>query len=196
MPPLLWCFMVGVGSEQGGPAAGKGPEAASNDATPWYAIWTSSHCEQLVHDQLTAKGFELFLPKTSGGERRGRRKAADKPLFPGYLFVHAAIGKASYIDIMKARGVVRILGDRWDALAAIPHEEIDAVRRVSQTDLIVVAYPHLSHGDRVRITSGPLTGVSGIYLRRRSSTGLLVISIDLLQRSVAVEVSAELVEAN
>jgi transcription antitermination factor NusG len=172
----------------------RGPEAASTDATPWYAIWTSSHCEQPVNDQLAAKGFELFLPKTSAGERRGGRKTADKPLFPGYLFVHAAIDKNSYVDIIKARGVVRILGDRWDALAAIPHEEIDAIRRVIETGQIVVAHPHLTHGDRVRITSGPLAGMSGIYLRHVLSKGLLVLSIDLLQRSVAVEVPAALVE--
>jgi transcription antitermination factor NusG len=183
--------MLAVRSGQDEPAAGKGPKAA----TPWYAIWTNSHCEQRVNDQLAVKGFEIFFPKVSAGMRRGGRTAADKPLFPGYLFVHAAIDKSSYIDIIKARGVVRILGDRWDALDAVPHEEIDAVRRVIETGQIVVAHPHLTHGDRVRIMSGPLAGVSGIYLRHMPARGLLVVSIDLLQRSVAVAVSAALVEA-
>jgi transcription antitermination factor NusG len=190
--------MLAVAAGRDQPVDGKGPKAASmqEPSAPWYAIWTNSHCEQLGHDQLAAKGFELFFPKTcaANGARAGRR-AVQRPLFPGYLFVQRDMDKTSYIEIVKARGVVRVLGERWDALAPIPHEEIDAIRRVIAAGSPVLEHPHLTCGDRARITSGPLAGVSGIFLRSKPSKGLLVLSIDLLRRSVALEVPATLVQA-
>src|SRR4051794_18419316 len=81
--------MLAVAAGHDQPVDGKGPKAAPVHAsTPWYAIWTNSHCEQLVSDQLAVKGFELFFPKTQVTNRgHGSRRAAERPLFPGYLFV-------------------------------------------------------------------------------------------------------------
>ena len=188
--------MLAAAAGQDQPVDGKGPKAAPvQTSIPWYAIWTNSHCEQLVNDQLAGKGFELFFPKTHVPDtRRGGRRTLQRPLFPGYLFVQRHMDKTSYIEIVKARGVVRVLGERWDALTPIPHDEIDAIRRVIETGTTVMEHPHLTRGDRARITSGPLAGVSGIFLRSKPSKGLLVLSIDLLQRSVALEVAAALVE--
>ena len=90
------------------------------DDARWFALWTNSHCEQLVCDQLAAKGFETFLPTVGEWSRRGGvRRVIPRPMFPGYLFVRHAIEKRSYVEIMKARGLVRILGERWDRLSAI-----------------------------------------------------------------------------
>jgi len=186
--------MSAVASGRENPVDGKGPKAAQTQApAPWYAIWTHSHCEQLVTDQLCAKGFELFFPRAPR-PASGSRRQTERPLFPGYVFVHHALDKLSYVEVIKARGVVRVLGERWDALAAIPAEEIEAVQRALALGTAVVEHPHLLHGDRVRIAAGPLAGVSGIYLRDKPSKGLLVLSIQLLQRSVAVEVPHSLVE--
>ena len=176
---------------------GRSPEVSDSvDGAAWYAIWTRSHCEQLVCDQLAAKQFDVFLPKAATWARRASaRRQVRLPLFPGYLFVHLAIDRATHVEILKARGVVRVLGDRWDRLATIPDAQIDALQHVLRADLPVFPHPHLSAGDRVRITGGALEGLEGIFLRGRPSKGLLVLSINLLQRSIAVEVDCTLVAA-
>src|SRR5437762_13442686 len=103
--------------------------------TPWFVLWTRSHCEQLVHDQLAANGFSVFLPTIKTWSRRKEvRRAIALPMFPGYVFVHHAIDKASYVMVKKTRGLVRILGDRWDRLAPVPNMEIEASRRVASGD--------------------------------------------------------------
>lgn len=161
----------------------------------WYAIWTRSHCEQLVSDQLEAKGFDVFLPKSSvWSTRRGVRRQNDVPLFPGYLFVHHAIDKHSHVEIIKARGVVRVLGERWDRLEPIAEDVMAGVQRVTQAGGPVESRPLVQAGERVRVTAGPFQGLRGIFVRERSTKGFFVLNIDLLQRSVAVEVDSALVE--
>ena len=160
----------------------------------WFALWTHSHCEQLVHDQLVAKGFESFLPTIRTWSRRaGARRLIPLPMFPSYLFVHRAMDKRSYIEILKSRGLVRILGERWDQLTAVADTEIEALRRIQNTELAVTPHPYLREGQRVRINHGPLAGVEGLLMRSRPNRGLLVISVDLLRQSVAVEVDCTLV---
>lgn len=168
----------------------------STRPAPWHAIWTRSHCEQMVRDQLGAKGFDLFLPKARVWSRRsGTRRCVDAPLFPGYVFVHHELDKASHVEVLKARGVVRVLGGRWDRLTPIPDGEIEAIQCVVGAGQPVFAHAHLSSGDRVRIRSGPFEGVEGIFLRSREDRGLFVVSINMLQRSVAVEIDGTLVGA-
>jgi transcription antitermination factor NusG len=116
-------------------------------------------------------------------------------MFPGYLFLHHAIDKASYLAVCQATGLVRVLGERWDQLAVVPDGEIEAIQRVLRARLAVLPHPYLRHGQRVRITAGPLVDVEGILVRSKPNRGLLVVSIDMLQRSVAVEVDCTLVEA-
>ncbi len=162
----------------------------------WHALWTRSNCEKLVHDQLTANGFEAFLPVVNVWSRRGGlRHLTHVPLFPGYLFLRHAMDKTSYIAVRKARGLVAVLGERWDRLAAVPDREIEAVQRLLDARLPAVAHPYLREGQRVRITRGPLADVEGILLQIKPNKGLLVVSVNLLQRSVAVEVDCTLVAA-
>lgn len=162
----------------------------------WYVLWTCSHCEQRVHDQLAAKGLHLFLPKMDVWSRRGGiRHVMRTPMFPGYLFLHHAMDRTSYIEVRKARGLVRILGERGDRLAVLPDGEIEAIQTVLRARLPVLPHPYLREGQRVRITRGPLGGVEGVLVRIKPNKGMLVLSIDLLQRSVAVEVDCTLVAA-
>lgn len=173
----------------------EGGEALAIDDPRWFALWTNSHCEQLVRDQLTAKGFETFLPTVGEWSRRGGvRRVIPRPMFPGYLFVRDAMEKRSYVEIMKARGLVRILGERWDRLSPIGDGEIEAIQRIGNSGLAVAPYPYLREGQRVRIAEGPLAGVEGILVRNRPKQGLLVLSVDLLQRSVAVEIECDAVD--
>jgi transcriptional antiterminator NusG len=157
----------------------------------WYALYTRSHCEQLVYEQLAARGFSVFLPKLDVWSRRGGvHHRVSIPMFPSYLFLHHLMDKLGFIDVSKARGLVRILGERWDRLSVVPETEIDAIQRVLQAELPVAPHAYLHEGQRVRITHGPLTGVEGILVQSKLNKGLLVLSIDLLRRSVAVEVDA------
>jgi transcriptional antiterminator NusG len=158
-------------------------------ARKWYALWTKSHCEKLVFDQLAAKGFQVFLPKIEAWSRRGGvRHHIPVPMFPGYLFLHHAMELNSYFEVLKTRELVRILGDGRDRLAVVPNGEIEAIQKVVQADLPALPYPYLREGQRVQITKGPLAGVEGILVHTKPNKGLLVLSIELFQRSVAVEV--------
>jgi transcription termination/antitermination protein NusG len=161
----------------------------------WHVLWTRSHCEQLVHDQLAGKKFDLFLPKFEAWTRRaGTRSLSGTPLFPGYLFLRHALDKESYIEVRKARGLVSILGDGWDRPASLPELEIDAIRRMVGAKVPAAAHPYLREGWRVRVTRGSLAGLEGILVQLKMKQGLLVLSLNLLQRSVAVEVDCTAVE--
>lgn len=158
-------------------------------AEAWYAIWTRSHYERLVLDQLSAKGFSAFLPEMGVWSRRtGQMHVVRVPMFPGYLFVRDSMDKQSYIEMLKVRGIVRILEDGWKRLTPIPDEQVEAVERVHQAGVPVLPHVALAQGDRVRVTEGPLAGVEGIFVQDQAHRGRLVVSIGLLGRGVAVEV--------
>jgi len=171
----------------------KGGEALADDR--WHVLWTRSHCEQLVNDQLVARGFEVFLPRIDAWSRRaGPGRQLSVPLFPGYLFLRHAMDKASYIAVRQSRGLVAILGEGWDRLAAVPDREIEAIRTVLTSGAPALPHPFLREGQWVRITHGPLAEIEGILTQIKTNKGLLVLSIHLLQRSVAVEVDCACVE--
>jgi transcription antitermination factor NusG len=162
----------------------------------WHALYTRSHCEQLVCDQLAAKGFSMFLPKIDvWSQRAGKRHLISVPMFPGYLFLQHAIDKSSYIDVRKARGLVRILGESWDKPSIVPDAEIEAIQTTLRASIPVMPHPYLREGQRVRITQGSLRGVEGILIQSKPAKGLLILSVDLLQRSIAVEIDCRMVTA-
>lgn len=168
--------------------------AAPPARTPaWYVLWTRSNSERLVADQLAAKGFTIFLPTLDVWTRRGaERRVTRVPMFPGYVFLHHALDKWSDVEVRKARGLVTILGDAWDRRAVVPPAEVDGLRRVGEARLPAVAHAWVREGQRVRIVRGPLADVEGILLRTKPGKGLLVLSIELLHRSIAVEVDCTL----
>jgi transcription termination/antitermination protein NusG len=164
-------------------------EKTPSKSARWHALWTRSHCERLVWDQLTAKGFHVFLPTVDVWSRRaGVRHRIHIPMFPGYLFLRHALEKASYIEVRKTRGLVCVLGEQWDSLAVVPDCEIEAIQAVRQARIPVFPHAYLRDGQRVRITRGPLADVEGMLVRQDPRKGLLVLSVELLRRSVAVEV--------
>src|SRR5215471_21756351 len=100
----------GADGTKGGEALTKIPEESAERA--WRVIWTRSNCEQLVYDQLAPKGFDLFLPTAEAWSRRGRVRVHGRvPLFRGYLFLRHGVDKASYLEVCRARGLVRLLGE-------------------------------------------------------------------------------------
>lgn len=165
------------------------PQDACFHATNWHVLWTRSHCEQLVLQQLSGKGFETFLPTMGAwSTRAGQRHHVERPMFPGYLFVRGLTDKRRHIEVRKARGLVQVLGPSWDRPAVVPEQELAAIQKVTQSGLETFATPFLQQGRRVRVVFGPLKGVEGTLLRSNAHTGLLVLSITLLQRSVAAHV--------
>jgi transcriptional antiterminator NusG len=165
------------------------------EAPGWFAIWTHSQCESLVEDLLRRKRFEVVVPRVHvPSRRRDRRLILSQPLFPGYVFVHATPTRQACIDVAGTDGVVRMIGERWDLPSPISEEEIDSVRRIIQCGERVGAVPWIRVGDRVRITAGPLGGLEGYVQEQKAGRATFVVSLDLLQRSVGVEVAAELVE--
>jgi len=178
-----------VGHERGCKPKGAKPIDCAQGKPEWYAAWTRSHCERAVAQQLSARGFETFVPEIATWSRRGGwAHLIQAPMFPGYLFVRTAIDKQRYVEMLKARGLVRLLGDGWDRLAPVPATEIDAIQRVVDARVPATAHPHLSLGDRVIVVAGPLAGVEGIFVQDQPHKGRLVLSVALLGRSVAVEI--------
>jgi transcription termination/antitermination protein NusG len=162
----------------------------------WHALYTRSHCEQLVCDQLAVKGFRVFLPKIDvWSHRAGKRHLISVPMFPSYLFLQHALDKNSYLNVRKARGLVRILGESWDKPSIVPDGEIEAIHTILSTSIPIMAHPYLREGQRVRITEGSLQGVEGILIQSKPAKGLLILSIELLQRSIAVEIACSMVTA-
>jgi len=166
----------------------------TSPSAKWHVLWTRSHSEQMVYDQLAAKGFQLFLPRVDTWARRnGTRYRTSVPMFPGYVFVHHVMDKDGYIEVRKTTGLVKVLGEQWDRLAIVPDREIEAIQKIHQSQMPALPHPYLREGQRVRITGGLLADVEGILLRTKANKGLLIVSVDLLQRSVAVEVDCTLV---
>ena len=174
----------------------RGEALLSAEATEaWYAVWLRSNYEHAVNRHLTAKGFRPFLPEVRAWSRRvGPRRAISTPMFPGYLFVRATLDKERYIDLLKVQGVVRVLEDGWTRLTPVPDAEIDAIRQIAEAGVDVFPCAHLRGGERVRVLEGPLAGIEGVFVYDRPSKGRLVVSVDMLGRSIAVEMHSADVE--
>ena len=161
---------------------------------PWYVIHTRGRHEAKVEGLLGQKGLETFLPRvTLPSRRRDRRLLIDIPLFPGYLFVQADIDQLTYLNIIRVAGVVRILGVNGQ-LTPVPQETIDAIHAMILSGRPYHPHRFLTRGAWVRITEGPLAGISGIIVARREKKRKLVVSVELFRRSVAVELEDDAVE--
>jgi transcriptional antiterminator NusG len=162
----------------------------------WYALYARSRCEQLVATELAAKSFRVFLPKRATWSRRaGRQHLISLPVFPSYLCLHHAMDKLSSMEARNARGLMRVLGERWDRLEGIPNAAIEAIQRLVAARSPIFPSPYIKESQRVRITHGPLAGTEGILVHSKATTGLLVLSVELLQRSVAIEIDGSMVMA-
>ncbi|NPU84873.1 MAG: UpxY family transcription antiterminator [Syntrophaceae bacterium] len=156
---------------------------------PWYAIHTRSRHEDKVCLGLTQKAVHAFLPKMEvWSKRKDRRKKIPVPMFPGYLFAETAeMDNRIRLDILKTSGVVRILGrPNSQEPIPVPDETIDAIQRlvVSRVEIQQIQYPKV--GERACIIDGPFQGIEGIVLKADYQQELFVVSIELLQRSVAI----------
>lgn len=157
------------------------------DPTPqWYAIQTRPRHEKRVAEQLTSKAFDAFLPihRCRHRWRNGVLAELELPLFPCYLFGRAPAHER--LRLLQVPGIIGIAASTAHP-TAIPDRDIEDLRLAIST-FGVEPHPFLNVGDRVRIVAGPLIGMEGI-LSRRKQLCRLILTIETIMRSVAVEVS-------
>ncbi len=163
----------------------------SKQALALFALYTRFRHEKAVYRQISEKGFEAFLPLYTAAHRwKDRVKQLVLPLFPNYVFVRMNLEQRG--TVLSTTGVydfVRLCG----VPAPVHEDEIKAVRRVVEQGLSAEPHPFLRAGDRVRVKSGPLEGLEGILVRKKNFYRL-VLSVELLAKSIAVEVDVADVE--
>jgi transcription antitermination factor NusG len=162
-----------------------------HDDSAWGVIYTRHQHEKAVAEMLSAKGFEVFLPLYDSQRRwKDRKIFLSLPLFPCYLFVRGGLDRR--LQVLTTPGVHMILCKGEDP-AIVPEEEIQAIRKAVEGHYRVEPHPFLKCGEKVRVKQGALAGVEGILVRKKNLYRL-VLSVDLMARSVAVEIDASDVE--
>jgi transcription antitermination factor NusG len=163
----------------------------SQESTPWWALYTRYQREKMVAETLTNKRFEVFLPLYASVRRwTDRQKTLFLPIFPGYVFVRGGLDRR--LEIVTTPGVQTILF-YGEQIAAISETEIHNIRRMIEGPYRVEPHPYLKCGEKVRITRGSLKGIEGVLVRKKNLYRM-VLSMDLLHQSVAVEIDAGDVE--
>ncbi len=152
----------------------------------WYAAYVCSKHEKRVAQELKRRTIEYYLPLYEKPSRRkDRRVLLELPLFPGYVFVRLPLNER--LKLLTTPGVVRLVGFQ-DRPLPLPDDEIERLRH-GLTSLLAEPYPFLTAGRRARIVQGALAGLEGVLLRRKGRYRF-VISLDLIQRSICVDVDA------
>ena len=157
--------------------------AATGEAR-WYAAYTCANHEKRVADQFAGRNVEHFLPQYESVRRwKDRNVRLQLPLFPGYLFVH--LGTQERLRVLQVPGVVRLVGFHG-CPTPLAEEEINRIREFLGQGWRAKPHPYLVAGRRAHVVRGPLTGMEGIVVRRKTRSRL-VLSFDLIQRSMAIE---------
>jgi transcription antitermination factor NusG len=153
----------------------------------WYAVHTRARHEKTVAHKLNRRGLSTFLPLTTEVHRwSDRNKKVQVPLFPCYIFAKLAPTNEDRVYVLQEEGVFRIVGPRGEG-SPIPDEQITTIQHVVANHVPVFPYPILQLGQRVRIRSGAMAGVEGV-LASRNGNRSLVLSIDAIQRSIALQI--------
>lgn len=151
----------------------------------WYAVQTCANHEKRVRQQLDVRVVETYLPLYESLRHwKDRRVRLELPLFPGYLFVRLPL--CDRLRVLRTPSVVRLVEFGGQA-AALPDQEIETLRRGLTRERGIEPCPYLKVGRRVRVRGGPLQGLEGILVYKKNRSRF-VISVDLIMRSVAVEI--------
>jgi transcription antitermination factor NusG len=157
----------------------------------WRALYTRHQHEKTVGHILSSKGFEVFLPLYSAVHRwKDRNKQLWLPLFPCYIFFKGGLERQ--LDILTTPGVYSVVAGS-SRFAVIPEEEINRVRQTVENSTRVEPHPFLKSGERVRVMSGPLLGIEGILIRKKGQFRL-VVSVEMLGKSIAAELDVSTIE--
>ncbi len=162
-------------------------EALERPGDSWWAVYTRHQHEKTVASMLTTKGFEVFLPVYETVRRwKDRNKLLILPLFPCYVFLRG--GWDRKLQVVTTPGIHSILC-HGEKVALIPEPEMEAIRAAVDGRMRMEPHPYLKSGDRVRVVRGAMSGVEGILVRKKNLCRL-VISVQMLAQSVAVEIDA------
>jgi transcriptional antiterminator NusG len=173
---------------------GRNSSEVSGAPTPvsWFALQVRGRQEFNISENLGSNGYEWFLPLYKSSKRWSDRiKQVDSPLFPGYVFCR--FNPLDRLPILKVPGVIQIVGFNRQ-LVAVDDDEIRAIQALVASGIPNHPCPYLEVGDKVRIESGPLRGLEGLLVEFQGNHQL-VLSVTLLQRSVAVKIDAASVTA-
>jgi len=166
---------------------------AAENTECWYAVQTRARHEKAVASRLCDKGVTTFYPTVTEIHRwSDRKKKVEVPLFNCYLFVKVLPTNEDRQAILRVDSVLGFAGDQRMG-TPIPEEQIDAVRILVDERLPYSCHPFLKTGQRVRVRSGSLDGVEGVLLGRRGDRKL-IISVDAMQRSLAIQIDGYDVE--
>jgi transcription termination/antitermination protein NusG len=158
----------------------------------WYAVYTASCQEKRVAQHLSTREIDHFLPVSRNPRRwkNGCTVVCEQPLFPGYLFVK--IQRTDRVKVLELPGVHSIVGNGREP-TPLPGDEIETLRQ--GIDLLnAEPCPFLNVGEKAKVIRGPLQGMTGIIVRKKSGLRL-ILSLDLIMKSVSVEVDAADLEA-
>ena len=159
----------------------------------WYAVWIKSRQERVAAARLAYFGISTYLPLQS--ELRlwsDRQQSIEMPLFPGYLFVRVDLKSGNKLRVLQTPGVVGIVGNGSEPVP-IPDEQIDSVRTAILCGAKSSTQAFLEEGESVRVVRGALAGIEGSFVRFGSRSHL-IITIEMIQRSVEVSISERDVE--
>lgn len=159
----------------------------------WYAVYVRSRHESKVHALLQSKGIEVFLPVVEKLRQwKDRKKRVLFPLFHGYLFVKLPDDRMCFINVLNTHGVVKILGDS-SGYQPVPEEQVASIYKMVHSQIAIDEHPYLKEGQKVKIIDGPLSGVQGILVSKNKEHHV-VVSVDILQKGVAVKVDIHDIE--
>ena len=157
----------------------------------WYALYTVVRHEKVVNTTLEKKNIDSFLPMRKVVNRwKDRKKEIQIPLFPGYLFIHAT--RDEIYTSLNTRSVVRVLGNS-NGPTSIPNLQIEELKKILENDMVFNTHSLITLGKEVIVKQGPLEGFKGKVIEKRGSYKL-ILSLDLIKRSVLVEIDIEDVE--
>jgi len=159
----------------------------------WYAIHTRARHEKIVDQRLRGQGLTTFLPLVTEVHRwSDRQKTVELPLFSSYLFIRSALTHEERLRVFRVDGVLGFVGGHGEG-TSIPDQEIHAVRKLLSQNTSWCSHPFLKVGQRVRIRGGALDGIEGIF-QARNGDNTLVVSVNAIQRSLAVRIEGYDVE--
>jgi len=156
----------------------------------WYAVYCKHRHERAVRDRLVGLNLSAHVADYQARVRWGsRQRTTTKNLLPGYVLVHEEMTPAKYLRVLQAPGVVRFVGNPWPWLSWIPEDQMESIRLLLRSREEFADVSFWREGDQVEVLAGPLAGLRGYYGGSAGRWASVVVSVDLLQRSVSVRVN-------
>ena len=171
------------------PATDRNADYLCDGISNWFAIRTSMRWEFRASSELSNRGVETYLPRCRARHQwSDRSKTIEQALFPGYLFCRFPMTER--VRVLQVPGVKQIVGV-GNRPAPISLPQLDSLRKLVAANTGLEPWPYLSAGQRIEINSGPLTGVKGFVIRAEQGALRIVVSLDILQRSVATMIDRD-----